>query len=395
VRVLLVTNFAPHYRAPFFDRLAQAIEVEYIFTSSGTEQYWQAYLGTTDVRARAETIAGRRLRGGLNLNPRLVRELWTRDYDVIVKCINGRTELASAFSVAKARRKPFVFWTTIWWNPVTTFGHAAVPLLQGVYRHADAIVTDGDQISRFVTGHGVDPAKVFTAEFSVDNEWFMQTVDADERAALRTSLGATDRPLVLAVSRLVPEKGLDVLVRAAARLGDLRPVVAVAGTGPLEGELSALASDLGVDLHLLGGRNPKEMPALYAAADAYAMPSVTTVQVREPWGLGVNEAHCQHLPVVVSDAVGAAAGGLVVHEVSGLIVPERDDLALASALRRIIVEPSLGERLSTAGHERVKATSYDAMVASFVAAIRYAKASHDGDASGMDAWRAERFRPTR
>jgi glycosyltransferase involved in cell wall biosynthesis len=375
VKVLLVTKFAPHYRAPFFERLAAAIDVEYIFFSSGTEPYWQKHLGATRPDVQVSTCLGRHLGAGLNVNPRLARELWTRDYDVLIKCINGRLELASAYAIAKARRKPFVFWTTIWWQPVTLLGWLSQPPLQMVYRGADAIVTDGEQISRFVAGHGIDPAKIFTAEFSVDNEWFMQPVDVVERASLRSSLDATGRHLILAVSRLVPEKGLDGLMRAAAQLSDLDPVVAIAGTGPLEERLQAQARDEGVDLKLLGGLPPASMPALYAAADVFVMPSVTTRQVREPWGLGVNEAHCQRVPVIASDTVGAAAGGLVVHNETGLVVPERDDAALAAAIRRILGDPTLARSLAAAGHERVQSTNYDAMVQSFVAAVDHAVAA--------------------
>lgn len=376
MKVLFVTNFASHYRAPFFERLAAAVDVEYIFFSQGTEAYWQEHLGATRADVRARTIAGHHLGAGLNANPLLVKELWSRDYDVLIKCLNGRLELASAYAIAKARRKPFVFWTAIWWHPVTLLGWLSQPPLQMVYRGADAIVTDGGQISRFVAGHGIDPAKIFTAENSVDNEWFMQAVDAAECEALRASLGATDRPLILAVSRLVPVKGLDGLVRAVVRLRDLNPVVAVAGTGPLEGQLAAQARSAGVDLRLLGGLQPSSMPALYAAADVFTMPSVTTPQVREVWGLGVNEAHCQSVPVVVSDAVGAAAGRLVVHNESGLVVPERDDEALAAALRRVITDREFGTKLAAAGHERVQAANYDAMVESFKRAIDYAVAAH-------------------
>ena len=102
------------------------------------------------------------------------------------------------------------------------------------------------------------------------------------RDALRTSLGASDRPLILAVARLVPEKGLDVLITAAELLGDLEPVVAVAGTGPISSELVAQAQALHVDLHLLGGLPPERMPLLYAAADVFAMPSVTTPRSASP-----------------------------------------------------------------------------------------------------------------
>lgn len=353
------------------------MDVEFIFFSLGTEPYWQEHLGTTSADVRATTIVGRSLGAGLNLNPILARELLTRDYDVLVKCLNGRLELASAFAIAKARRKPFVFWATLWWQPVTWLGWLSQPPLACVYRGADAIVTDGDHISHFVSGHGVDPGKIFTAEISVDNDRLMLPVDAAERAALRISLGATgDRPLILAVSRLVEVKGLDVLLKAAATLGDLSPVVVVVGTGPLGAQLEAQAEALGVDLRLVGGLQPNSLPAYYAAADVYAMPSITTPQIRESWGLGVNEAHCQRVPVVVSDAVGAAMGRLVVHNETGLIVPERDHQALASALRRLLTDRSLASELAAAGHERVKSTNYDAMVASYKAAIDYAVLAH-------------------
>jgi glycosyltransferase involved in cell wall biosynthesis len=376
VKVLFVTNFATHYRAPFFERLAAAADVEYIFFSTGTEAYWQEHLGLTPADVRATTIVGRHLGAGLNLNPRLARELWTRDYDVLIKCLNGRVELATAYAIAKARNKPFVFWSTIWWQPVTWFGWLSQPPLQMVYRGADAIIADGDQINHFVAGNGVDPRKIFTAEISVDNDWFMRPVAAAEREVLRASLGAAARPLILAVSRLVPEKGLGGLIRAAARLRDLDPVVAVAGTGPLEDALVAQAQAAGVDMRLLSGLAPERMPPLYAAADVFTMPSVTTRRVSEPWGLGVNEAHCQSIPVVVSDAVGAAAGRLVVHNETGLVVPERDDAALATALRRVLTDRALAHRLAAAGHQRVKATNYDAMVDSYQTAIDYAVAMH-------------------
>jgi glycosyltransferase involved in cell wall biosynthesis len=375
VRVLFVTNFASHYRAPFFERLAETVDVEYIFFSGGTEPYWQNHLGGASADVQATTIIGRHLCAGLNFNPRLAKELWTRDYDVLIKCLNGRLELATAYAIAKARRKPFVFWTGIWWHPVTFLGWVSQPPLQRVYHGAEAIVTDGGHVSRFVASHGVDPAKIFTAEDSVDNDRFMQPVDRAQREALRASLGAADRPLILAVSRLVPVKGLDGLIRAAARLSDLDPVVVVAGTGTLREELAAQARACGVELRLLGGLSPERMPLVYAAADVFTLSSVTTPQVREVWGLGVNEAHCQSIPVVVSDAVGAAAGGLVVHNETGLIVPERDDEALAVALRRVLTDRAIADRLAKAGHQRVQATNYQAMADSFKAAIDYAAAA--------------------
>lgn len=381
MKVLVVTNFTPHYRAPFYERLAEAMDVEFIFFSQGTEPYWQEHLGNSAADINSSTIVGRHLGARLNYNPRLVRELWTRDYDVLIKCVNGRLELASAYAVARARRKPFIFWAMMWWQPVTFHGWLSQPPLQMVYQGSDAILTDGDHISNFIAGHGIDPAKIFTAGVAVDNDWFMLPIDDAKRQDLRTSLGAESRPLILAVSRLAEVKGLDGLLRATALLNDLDPVLAVVGTGPLGESLAEQARASGVDLRLLGGMPPERMPLLYAAADVFTMPSVTTPQVREVWGLAVNEAMCQRAPVVVSDAVGAAAGRLVVHNETGLIVPERDDDELAAALRRVLADRSFADKLAAAGHSRVQATNFDTMVESFKAAIDFGVAAH-GSRSG-------------
>lgn len=230
VRALLVTNFATHYRAAFFERLARAMDVEFIFTSDGTEPYWQPHLGTTPAVIRANSVVGRRVANGLTFNPAIVREVWRRDCDVIIKCLNGRFELAGAYGVAKARGIPFVFWMTIWWHPMNAFGWLSYPAVLTIERGADAIVTDGAQISHFVAANGIADDKIFTAPLAVENERFFAPVDDAARLAIRQMVGATARPLVLAISRLVPEKGLSVLLHAAALLTDMRPVIAVVGT---------------------------------------------------------------------------------------------------------------------------------------------------------------------
>src|SRR6185503_7187877 len=92
-------------------------------------------------------------------------------------------------------------------------------------------------------------------------------------------------------------------------------------------------------------------------------PSVPTRDFLEPWGLVVNEALHQGVPVIASDAVGAVAGGLVRHERTGLVVPAGDAEALTGALRRMHADPELRARLGAAGREAVKAYAHDAWAA--------------------------------
>jgi glycosyltransferase involved in cell wall biosynthesis len=117
---------------------------------------------------------------------------------------------------------------------------------------------------------------------------------------------------------------------------------------------------------------------LYAAADALVVPSIATRSFREPWGLVVNEAMNQELPVIASDAVGAAGGGLVRDGRNGLIVPAGDPIALAAALRRLARDPAARARMGAAGRRDVAAYSFDAWAGGFSAALASVGVSREG-----------------
>jgi glycosyltransferase involved in cell wall biosynthesis len=104
------------------------------------------------------------------------------------------------------------------------------------------------------------------------------------------------QPIVLNVGRLAPQKNQDVLVRALACLPQAH--VVLAGAGPRQESLHALAVTLGVDdrLHLLGAVAPEDVADLYAAADLFAFPSTW-----ETFGLAAAEAAMAGLPMVVAD----------------------------------------------------------------------------------------------
>jgi glycosyltransferase involved in cell wall biosynthesis len=111
------------------------------------------------------------------------------------------------------------------------------------------------------------------------------------------------------------------------------------------------------------------LPLAYAAADVVVLPSLATPRFREPWGLVCNEAMHRGRPLVVSAAVGAAAGGLVRNGVTGLVVAPGDSRTLAQAIDRLLDDPALRARLGAAGRVAVGAFNYDAMVEGFHRAI--------------------------
>lgn len=184
--------------------------------------------------------------------------------------------------------------------------------------------------------------------------------DLPPSPALRAELGAGDGPLMLTLARLEPQKGLDVLLRAAAETPGAR--FAIAGEGPLRAELEALARELGVAdrVRLLGRRG--DVPALLAACDAFVLPSLY-----EGSSLAVLEAMAARRPVITSAIPGTDE--LIEDGSDGLLVPPGDAAALAGALRRLLGDGALREQLAGRARDKVEERFSPAALASGVEAV--------------------------
>ena len=171
-----------------------------------------------------------------------------------------------------------------------------------------------------------------------------------DRATLDTPAEA---PLLLAMGRLHESKAHDVSLQALAELPDA--YLWIAGVGPLEAKLKAMAEGLGVAgrVRFLGWRT--DASALYRAADLCVFPSRY-----EPLGNVVIQAWAHGLPVVAAASQGPKA--LIEDGRDGLLVPIDDAEALATAIRRQMDDPALRTRLAQAGLARVEAEFSEAAV---------------------------------
>jgi glycosyltransferase involved in cell wall biosynthesis len=260
-------------------------------------------------------------------------------FRAVVAGMSGRVALPAAYLGARAARIPFVLWATIWRHPRTPAHALSYLPLRHIYRDADAIATYGPHVSAYVRAKGARGV-VVEAPQSVDDAFW----GAAARAAREAPFQATF------AGRLEEEKGLPVLLEAWRAAGLRAPDAAlvVAGDGPLRA--SAVAAGA---ICPRGPLPPERLRAVYAGSDVVVVPSIPTRDFLEPWGLVVNEALDQGIAVIATTAVGAAAGGLVRHERTGLVVPAGDAGALAGALRRLHADPELRARLGAAGREAV------------------------------------------
>ncbi len=215
-----------------------------------------------------------------------------------------------------------------------------------VLNHVDSAIMGTESAAQVWRAKGYRGDLAVIAQFGVDPDLFHPRVDAPAQMP--------DRPFTVGcVARLVPEKGVDLLLRAAAQLGgDWR--VRIVGGGPIRADLDVLAHDLNIaDRVVFLDQIPStQMPAQYRELDTLAVPSLTLPNWKEQFGPRATvEAMASGVAVVGSDS-GAISD--VIAD-AGLIVPEGDVTALANALRRLRDDPVLREFCAQRGRDRVLA----------------------------------------
>jgi glycosyltransferase involved in cell wall biosynthesis len=329
--VLFVTNHAPPARVRPFQLLHEREGV--VFALFGGRTHHAAAAAHADP---ADLSFPHR-----RVTQREVRALAASgDFRAVVCGTAGRVALPGAYAGARRAGVPFVLWTSLWAQPRSLAGVAGALPLRRIYRGADAVATYGRHVSEYVSARGA--RNVVVAPQAVDNEFWGTPVEGTRYAEFQSVFSG----------RLDREKGHRALIEAWQLAGLDAPgaTLVLVGPGPERARAGATRT-----VRFVGAATRTEVRNFYGGGDVLVVPSLRTRTFREPWGLVVNEAMNQGLPVIATDAVGAAAGDLVRHERNGLVVPAGDAEALARALRRLHDDPGLRARLGAQGREDVRA----------------------------------------
>ena len=288
-------------------------------------------------------------------NPARAKLLQDAGIEPVQLAFGGRFDFATPRAMKReiAAYQPDVALT--WMNRATTmcpkgeFVHAA--RLGGYYdlkyySHCDHLIGNTEDI----------------VEYLIENEWpggkahYLPNFVSDEqgepldRAKLYTPKGV---PLIVALGRLHENKAFDILLKALARVPNA--YLWLAGEGPLKAELMKLAEDLAIKprVRFLGWRD--DTANVLCSGDLFVCPSR-----HEPLGNVVIEAWAQGLPVVAADSMGP--GMLIENGETGILVPTDDEILMARAIRGVLDDDNLAERLARQGHDAYQENFTEAQV---------------------------------
>ncbi|NRQ37825.1 glycosyltransferase family 4 protein [Nonomuraea sp. NN258] len=231
--------------------------------------------------------------------------------------------------------------------------------LRRIGEHAD-VVTYLGEYTRARLASAIPAAKLVRLAPGVDTAQF-------HPGAARAELGLGERPVVACVSRLVPRKGQDLLIKAWPAVLRAVPdaVLLLVGGGPYRRSLERLAAGH-ESIRFTGTVPAADLPGYYAAADVFAMPCRTRLKGVDVEGLGIVflEASATGLPVVAGASGGAPDA--VRHGETGLLVDGRDPGEVAQALIELLTDPERARKMGARGRDWIgREWAWDQVAARF------------------------------
>jgi len=370
-KICFVHNFSTHYTKTLFEILSTHHTIKFLFFNKGKTWYWQESLGTQE-GTFDYTYTIPKIFLGIKINFDFIKKIFVMSPDIYISGISGKFEMPFTFFVAKLKRKPFIIWTGIWVRLDTKFHRFFFPIYKFILKKSDAIVVYGSHVKKYLISEGIKPEKIFLANHAIDNSFYNILVPINEIDKIKNVFNISkESKIILYLGRLEEIKGVKFLIKALVNL-PIDYICIIAGTGSEDENLRNLVSELNLGNRVIfTGFVPIDQTRLfYSISNVYVLPSITTKSGKETWGLTINEALNQSIPIITTKAVGAAAGGLVKNGFNGLIVNEQCPDEITKAIE-IILNPKNFMNYKKNAYLSIQNWTQEEMAKGFFEAIEY------------------------
>lgn len=339
LRCAIVPPAPVPYREPLFKALHERPElgIRVIYQSAG-QPSWDVAPGWFPAEHAYPAV---HLRSRQRRRPGRTPMVWSRgleraldeaDPDCVVVWEYGPASLRT-FRWCRRHHRAYVIFTecTPWIDPMLP--RWQLELHRRLAARADGFIAVSSAARARLRAFGAPDDRIAVA---------LQAADVQSFRPAATDRRPDDGPLsVLSVGRLVPDKNFATLIEAFAgtRLAGAGSELHIAGTGLLEEELGQLAARYGAPVRFHGHVPAEELPALYAAADIYAL-----ISTYEPFGVALREAAAAGLPIICSRTAGAA-GDVAMDGRNAILVDPGGVKEVTRALDRLGADAELRRRM--------------------------------------------------
>lgn len=333
-KILFLTNYASPYRVDFFNELGKYCKLTVLFAEKIEDQTHRSaqWFNSQNYR-NFEYVQLKKCLGFKKYFVYLdVIRYLNNTYDAIVICGYG-VPLTLPFAVEILKLKQIPFYLEVdggFIRPDTKLKHW---LKKHLVSAANGWFSSGKETMKYLTHYGANPAKIYEYPFSSlqKKDILPQVLSIKQKQALRQQLGITEEKVLISVGQFIYRKGYDLLLKAAQNLPtDIG--IYIIGDEPTQ-ELMSWKRDKNLThIHFVGFQPKETLKKWYQAADVFVLPTREDI-----WGLVINEAMAQGLPVITTDKCVAGLE-LIRGGENGYIVPVADVSSLARAIIKIFAQ---------------------------------------------------------
>ncbi|WP_201319212.1 glycosyltransferase family 4 protein [Paenibacillus sp. EPM92] len=355
MKVLFLTNIPAPYRIDFFNELGNYCELTVLFERSTATDRNKEWVSSEVQNFRPVFLKGINVGHDGAFCPSIAKWLKKNLFDIFI--VGGYSTPTGIFAIEtlRARGIPFIL------NSDGGIVKQDKLLKYAIKKHyigsASWWLSTGSETDKYLVYYGASKDNIYTYPFTSTSsaDIVNAPVSGQEKRVLRQELGIKGEQVVLTVGQFINRKGIDVLLKAWKFIPEATTLIIV-GEGPDKQKLVDLKNELNLsDVMFESFKKKEELMRYYRAADLFVLPTREDI-----WGLVVNEAMAQGLPVITTK--NCVAGIELINEsVNGCIVPSDDVNALAKGILRVLNDKKLRTIMSHNNLKKMKLYTIEAM----------------------------------
>lgn len=366
-KILFCANQNPGYRKPFFSLLKKKIE------SEGD---------SVDILFTHEKDKTKKIKGIGYKRFKVFPSIWNlpKKYDLVIFLPTDALQIIDNFFLflsCQIHDTPYILWNERWSYKHTPWqDKMCLPFYTSLYQKSTAVVVSGVKAKEWVLQRGINEKKIFKAP-NASEITFDKKEQQTKASDLQKKYHLKGKKVILYLGRLIKRKGIMYLLEAFSRIKDKDARLVIVGgedfynlgAEDLTQDVKSFIQERGLDKKvIMTGHIPfEDVPSYYLIADLFVLPSITE-KIGEAWALVHNEAMQFGLPVISTDAVGAAYD-LIEEPKNGYMVPEKGASSLQKAIETILSNPKRKDMGKYSKHIIDQHFTYEKMVDGFLKAI--------------------------
>lgn len=347
MKVLFITNLPSPYRIDFFNEFGKHCDLTVLYERHSALDRNENWRGDIANNYSEKYVDLKPIGTDRSIGYGLVNEIKTRSFDRLI--ISGYASPAVIMAILYCRIKniPYYIESDGGFNKKDKFPKSMIKRF--LLRKAKGYFITCDEYKKYLLRLGIDERRLHKYPFTSlkEEDIISEPISFIAKQQIRGNLGIAEKKVILAVGQFIQRKGFDVLINAAKDLPAYVGVYIVGGD-PTD-EYIALQAELKLNnIHYVGFKTKEELKKYYQASDIFVLPTREDV-----WGLVVNEAMANGLPVITTEKCIAGLE-LICNGENGFIVEADNVLQLSSCINEIIDDD---ERLESMGINSINTVS--------------------------------------